>query len=144
MKVPKVKEENFYKRYLVILADRKKARVFTIYLGDFEDTGEVIEAFDVPQKVKAEGFSTGRINRHIKDHLCRHLKEIGSKTWEYLIKRRIKRLDGIFIGSHRELFSEVQKHLPAKLQRKILGRFSMEPNNALGDITLAVISKFKL
>lgn len=144
MKIPKVKEENFYKRYLVILADRKKARVFTIYLGDFEDQGEEIFALEVPQKVKSEGFSPGGVSRHIKDHLCRHLKEIGQKSWEYLVNRKIKHLDGVFIGSHKELFSEIKNHLPAKLKNKVLGQFIMEPKSAVGDVTLEVISKFYL
>lgn len=144
MKVPKVKEKNFYKRYLVILADRKKARIFTIYLGDFEDKGEEIFAPDVPQRIKAEGFSPGKISRHIHEHLCRHLKEIGKKSWEYVIKRRIKQLDGVFIGTHKELLSEVRNHLPGKLQSKVLGEFVMEPNKALGNITIEIISKFNL
>ncbi len=128
----------------MILADRKKARIFTIYLGDFEDQGEAIEASEVPQKIKAEGFSVGRVNRHISNHLCLHLKEIGEKTFEYLVRKSIKQLDGIFIGSHRELFSEIKNHLPKRLKNKVLGRFSMEPNNALGDVTLTLISKFNL
>lgn len=144
MKIPKVKDENFYKRYLVILADRKKARIFTIYLGDFEDEGEKIIAEEVPQKVKAEGFSPGRIGRHIHEHLCRHLKEIGKKTWEYLVEKKINQLDGIFIGTHKELYLEVRKHLPKKLQHKVLGEFIMEPNTALGDITIEIISRFDL
>lgn len=144
VKVPKVKEENFYKRFLVILADRKKARIFTIYLGDFEDLGEEIVADDVPQKVRKEGFRPGKIARHIRDHLTKHLQYIGNKALEYLIRRRIRQLDGIFIGTHKELFSKVKNCLPKRLKEKVLGEFSMEPNSALGDITLQVISKFNL
>lgn len=145
MRFPKVKEENLYKRYLVILADRRKARIFTIYLGDFEDLGEeIITSDDVPQKVKREGFRPGKIARHIRDHLTRHLQYIGSRALEYLIKKGIRQLDGIFIGTHKELFSKVKNCLPKRLKEKVLGEFSMEPNSALGDITLQVISKFNL
>lgn len=126
------------------MADRKKARIFTIYLGDFEDEGEEIEAPEVPQRIKAEGFSPGRVSRHISDHLSRHLKEVGKKTWEYMVKKKIGQLDGVFIGTHNELFSEVKNHLPPKLRNKVLGWFVLEPNNALGDITVEIIARFNL
>lgn len=139
-----MQEKNLRKRYLVILADRKKAKFFTIFLGDFEEAGEEIVVDDVPQKVKAEGYRPGKIQRHIKDHLMHHLKKVGEQALQYLIKKRIEQLDGIFIGTHKELFADLKGYLPPRLKHKVLGEFSMEPNSDLGKITTEVISKFKL
>lgn len=144
MNIPKVKDENFRKRYLVILADRKKAKFFTIYLGDFEDLGEEIIKDDVPQKVKAEDHRPGKISRHIRDHLIKHLKYIGDQALEYLIKRKIRQIDGVFIGTHKELFSDIKNNLPSRLKRKVIGKFVTEPDEPLGDTTSEIILKFKL
>lgn len=139
-----MKEENLKKRYLVILADRKKTRFFTIFLGDFENQGEELVAEDVPQKVKAEGYRPGKIQRHIKDHLRKHLKNVGDKAMDYLIANRINQLDGIFIGTHQELFSEIKDNLPRKLKHKVSGEFVTDVNKPLAEVTAEVISKFKL
>lgn len=139
-----MKRENLNKRFLVILADRKKTRFFTIYLGNFEDFGEEETIEDVPQKIKNVDSRQGIIERHIEGHLIYHLKKVGEDVLQYLIKNRIKQLDGVFIGTHKELFSEVKNNLPKKLRGKILGEFILEPNSALGDITTKIISKFSL
>lgn len=139
-----MKKENLKKRYLVILADRKKRRFFTIFLGNFENFSEEEVLEDVPQKIKNVDSRQGIIERHIEGHLKYHLKKVGEDALQYLIKNRIKQVDGIFIGTHKELFSEIKNSLPKKLEDKVLGEFVMEPNAALGDITNKIISKFKL
>lgn len=139
-----MKQENLRKRFLVILADRKRARFFTIFLGSFEDSGEELAPEEVPQKIKAEGFRPGKISRHIREHLFSHLKNVGQKALEFLIKKRIYQLDGVFIGTHKELFSAVKNHLPVKLKQKVVGEFTIKPNNALGDITSKIITQFNL
>lgn len=128
----------------MILADRKKARIFTIFLGVFEDKGEEMTVEDVPQKVKAEGYRPGHIARHIRDHLLKHLQNIGEESLNYLIKNRIKQIDGIFLGTHKELFLDLKNSLPKKLQKKVIGQFILEPNSAIGDITQKIITEFKL
>lgn len=139
-----MKEENFRKRYLVILADRKKARIFTIYLGKFEDRGEEFDVEDVPQKIKAVDGRQGKIERHIETHLKQHLQNVGREAMQYLVRNQVKQVDGIFIGTHKELFEEIKESLPPRLKHKILGEFVTEPSNAVGDVTAKVISVFGL
>ncbi len=128
----------------MILADREKVRFFTIYLGHFEGEVEEIDIEDVPQKVKSEGYRPGKVQRHIADHLKHHLKNVGKEAWQYVVKKRIKQLDGVFLGTHKSLFGDLKNNLPAKLKHKVLGEFVMEPNNAVGDIANTIISKFNL
>lgn len=129
---------------MVILADRKKARFFTIFMGSFEGESEEIPLENVPQKIKAEGFRPGKISRHIREHLLGHLKNVGQKAWEFLVRRKIRQLDGVFIGTHKELFSTLKNHLPTRLKQKVLGEFVIKPNAALGDITTRIITQFNL
>lgn len=51
MRIPKIKAENFSKRFFVILADRQKYRFFTIYLGDFQQSEELLRE-DVPKSIR--------------------------------------------------------------------------------------------
>lgn len=126
------------------MADRKKARVFTIYLGRFEGPGEEFDAEDVPQNIKAVDGRRGKIERHIETHLKKHLQSVGKKVMDYLIRNKVKQVDGVFIGTHKELYADTKNNLPKKLQDKVLGEFVMEPNAVIGDITTLVISRFKL
>lgn len=139
-----MKEGNLRKRYLVILADRERSRFFTIYLGNFESQSQEIISKDVPQKVKAVSGRAGKIERHIRDHLLKHLKIVGHQVLRYLVDNRIRQLDGIFIGTHRELFSDVVDNLPSKLRRKVKGRFVIADQVSVGEIIEKVITKFKL
>ncbi len=122
------------KRYLVVLADRQRGKFFTIFDGNFEDTAE--EIFDdVPQKVKAEHTRPSKIQAHIRDHLHQHLKRVGEGAMDFLVKNRIKQLDGVIIGSHKELFGQIEKFLPERLQKKVIGKFVADFHLSTGDIT---------
>ncbi len=129
-------------RYLVILADRQKAKFFTIFMGSFE--GEVEQLFDeVPQKVKAEHTRTGKVQRHINEHLHQHLKHVGQKANDFLIKRKIKNLTGVVIGSHQELMHSIEKYLPKRLQDKVIEEFVLDLDQPLSDITEKINQNIK-
>lgn len=128
-------DENFKKRFLVVLADRQRGRYFTIHLGSFEDQGEEILDRDVPQNVKAEHTRPGKVQNHIRDHLYKHLKHVGVEALNYLIKKRIKGIEGVIIGGHQELLSRIKEFLPSKLKNKVVGQFIAKPNLPLGDLT---------
>lgn len=112
------------KRYLVILADRQKAKFFTLFLGTVEEKGEITDKA-VPQKVKAAHTRTDHVNQHIRNHLHYHLKLVGQKLKEFAISKKI---DVVLIGGHKELFNQVKKHLPYQLRDKIRGEFVSELN----------------
>ena len=113
------------KIYMVLLVDRQKAKMFTISDGAVEKIEEFKDGH-VPQKVK-HGDDTwdaqDKIFRHIEDHLHRHLTLVGKKAAAFTKENNIT---GIIIGSHRPLFSKIEKHLPYPLSRKIKGRFVTE------------------
>lgn len=112
-------------KYLVLLVDRKRARMFTMNNGVVAHDEEVINGF-VPQKVK-HGDDTwdaqDKIFRHIEDHLHRHLTLIAKNAATYAKKNQIT---AVIIGSHKPLFSKIKKHLPYSLSKKITGIFITE------------------
>lgn len=113
------------KTYLVLLIDRKQAKFFTLSEGTVGAYSELIDK-QVPQKVK-HGDDTwdaqNKIFRHIEDHLHRHFLLIFKTVKSFINKNYI---DAILIGSHKPLFSKIEKHIPYPLNQKIEGRFVTE------------------
>lgn len=132
---PIFNELKLHQRYLVILADREKAKFFTLLSNSIEDQAEVFDN-SVPQKVKAsgEGFygRTDKIARHIQDHLNQHLKLIAQRAGTFLKNRPIA---GVIIGGHQELLHNIKIHLPKQLRDKIIGEFISELNISISDIS---------
>lgn len=122
-------------KYLVLLVDREKARLFTVHLGQIDETKEIFDP-SVPQKVKHGDNAwdaQDKIFRHIQDHLHRHLKLITQETAKFANGRNIQ---FILIGGHKELFAKIKKHLPKNLADKVKGTFVTELNIPLNDIFL--------
>lgn len=121
------------KKYMVMLVDRKRAILFTIINGLVERKKEVVDG-QVPQNVK-HGDDTwdaeDKIFRHIQDHLHRHLSIIAEEAVAFVGNDTI---EGILIGSHKELFSNIIKHIPYPLSRKIKGTFVAEFKVPFGEI----------
>lgn len=113
--------------YLILLADREKALLLRFHEGIVEKRKEIVEheaSNQVPQKVKGRSHGLnmrgGKIDRHIQDHLHRHLQHIAAEVDAFLAEQDVA---GIVIGGHRPLLHTLEKNLPRRLQRKILGEF---------------------
>jgi peptide subunit release factor 1 (eRF1) len=132
--ISQVREHN---KYAVILVDRKKARFFSVQLGEMVEHGDLVVDM-VPQDVKAnEEHYYGRsdkISRHIEDHLARYLNIVAERVSEFV---ELQRPGFILLGGHEELFERVKKHLPKYIRDKITGEFLSELNVPLNDIFLA-------
>ncbi len=98
-------------KYLVLLADRKRAIMFTLQNNSAGHRKEFVDG-QVPQKVK-HGDNTwdsqDKIFRHIENHLHIHLLLVIEAIKSFLKENHV---DGIVIGSHTPLFSNIEKHFP--------------------------------
>ncbi len=135
---PILEEESVYRRYLVILMDREKARFFTITQRLVERSGELFDP-SVPQNVHADTDESennareDKINRHIQDHIHRHFKKIVQTITQFIGNDIIT---GVIIGGHKNLFQKFEHHLPKNLQDKIMGEFVTELNNNTNKVIL--------
>lgn len=124
-----------HNKYFVLLADREKARLFTVHLGRIEEHLDFLDE-SVPQRVKQinEAWARGdKITRHIEDHLHRHLKLITQKTKEFAKHKDIRFL---ILGGHRNLFHKIKELLPKDLRDKVYGTFVSELNIPVNDVFL--------
>lgn len=113
--------------YLVLLVDRKKAKMFIMRKGVIAHEKEFFNG-QVPKHVKHGDNAwdaQDKINRHIEDHLHRHLTLIVKKITHTI---PINEIDFIILGGHKTLFSHVIHHLPLNFQQKIRGTFISELN----------------
>jgi peptide subunit release factor 1 (eRF1) len=73
-----------YKRFLFILIERSKARLFEIYAGEILEHTDILD--DVPSKVREGGYGgyeERRIERHIGDHVRQHFKHVAEAAYDF-------------------------------------------------------------
>lgn len=131
-----------YQKYLVLLVDRKKAKLFTVHLGKIEEQKEVFDG-EVPQRVKAETINLGRTDKIMRDieyHVHHHLQIIAESTKEFI---KGKNIHSIILGGHADQLHKLKKHLTYPLNQMIKGEFVTELNIPLNKI-LALSKKVAL
>lgn len=123
-----------YKRYCVVVVDRRKARYFTVYLGEIEEHHGVFVDEWVPDQVKEgewAGLRQSRIARHIEDHVLRHLKDVAGLTFNFFLEHSFDRL---ILSGHKELIPKFRAILHPYLQERVAGEFQAGPDAPLADI----------
>jgi len=145
-----------FPRYLVLVADARKARVFTLYLGEIEEHTGLLES-DTPSWVSEDegrgargprgggvsawaGWREPKIQRHIQDHVHRHLKTVTERAFE--IYKRLG-CDRLIIGAPEategKIFPMIRHHLHRYLQERFAGVFPGDPDMALEELKKRVL-----
>ncbi len=126
--------------YCVLVADTRNARLFTLFLGDFEEQPNFFIRNEVPDRVSAKksmavsawgvysGMGDQRIQRHIEDHIHRHLRKVAERTFEILKKNGFDRL--ILAGPDERTLSRLKDHLHSYLRQRVRGEFIARPEEA--------------
>ena len=108
-----------YRRFLVLLVERSKARLFEVYAGEIMEYTDVLD--EVPGKVKMGGYAgyeERRIERHIEDHVRRHFKRVADVAFE--LARRHAHDAVILLGSEQNT-NEFRHYLHITMQDRIAG-----------------------
>jgi peptide subunit release factor 1 (eRF1) len=123
-----------HKRFCTVVVDRKKARYFTVYLGQIEEHQGVFVNEWVPDKVKEgewAGLKQSRIARHIEDHVLHHLKECAEFTFNFF---QAHHFDYLILGGHKEITTKFEALLHPYLKARLAGVFVSEPDSSLTQI----------
>lgn len=128
-----------FPRYCVLVADTRNARLFSLHLGDFEEYPDLFIQDEVPDRVRAKksmavsawgvysGMGDQRIQRHIQDHVHRHLRHVAERTFDSFKKERFDRL--IVAAPDERTLSLLTNHLHSYLRRRVKGEFLARPED---------------
>ncbi|MCF8061721.1 MAG: host attachment protein [Deltaproteobacteria bacterium] len=128
-----------FPRYAVLVADARKARLFSLYLGDLEEHPDVLIRDEVPDRVRAKksmavsawgvysGVGDQRIQRHIEDHMHRHFRHVAERAFSWFKAERFNRM--IVAAPDERTLSRLKDHLHSYLSRRVRGEFTARPDD---------------
>jgi peptide chain release factor subunit 1 len=119
--VPMLKIVDESRRYCVVVADKEKARLFTVYLGEILERTEIFDV--VPGWHKQGGWAQARFQRHIEDHVNRHLKHVADTVFEFYKREGFGH---IIIGGSQEVRTRLYRILHSYLQNIVAGYASVD------------------
>lgn len=119
---------NNTKRYAVLMIDREKAQIASIYLGQLSD---YLAAFisDVPSKVNFRSEAAMREKKilgRIEEKLHQFFKYIDEETLKLF---RDKRFDELILAGRNELLSQFKNYMHSYLQERYIGDVILEPSS---------------
>jgi peptide chain release factor subunit 1 len=103
-----------------VLVDREKARVLLSRLGEIEEVTSILD--DVPGQHDQGGWAQARLQRHIEDHVQRHLKRVA----EALLRLHQRRgFDHLVLAGPEEIVPELERELHDYVRRTVIDRVSL-------------------
>jgi peptide chain release factor subunit 1 len=118
-----------YERYAIALVDKKRARLFSVFLGAIEDS-DAFRDF-VPGKHEHGGLSQANYQRHHEAHVHWHLKRVVDHLAAMLRRRQ---LDRLVIAGPEEATSELRGLLPRALAQRLVGVIPAETSAGAAEI----------
>jgi len=118
-----------YERYAVALVDKKKARLFSVFLGAIEES-DAFKDF-VPGKNEQGGLSQANYQRHHEAHVHWHLKRVVDHLTQM---RRRRQFDRLIIAGPEEATSELRGLLPRTLAPRLVGVIPAEMSAGAAEI----------
>jgi peptide chain release factor subunit 1 len=109
-----------YTNALLVLVDSRTARVYEVVLGGF--LAEVDFASDVPGRHKQGGWAQARYQRHVKEHVDRHHKEVAAYVASYMQSHPHTQL---LVSGPTEIVANFRQWLPPSLQAQVIETASL-------------------
>jgi peptide chain release factor subunit 1 len=104
-----------YERYAVAVVDKEKARLFTVFAGEIEESEHFRDW--VISKHDQGGWSQARYQRHHEAHVYWHLERVAQRL---AALHRRRRFDRLILAGPAEATSELQRLLPRALARRVV------------------------
>jgi peptide chain release factor subunit 1 len=115
--------------FCTVLVDRERARIFMSSLGEIEEVSRLLD--DVPGRHDQGGWAQARLQRHIEDHVQRHLKHVADILLR--IQRR-RPFDHLVLAGPEEAVAALEQDLHDYARRRILGRVSLPMRASADDV----------
>jgi peptide chain release factor subunit 1 len=117
------------RRYCVLVADKEKARLFTMYMGEISERTEILD--EVPGWHKQGGWAQARFQRHIEDAVNKHLKNVADTVFQFYKKEGFGHL---IIGGSQEVRTRLYRILHSYLQRIVTGYLPVDVSSNVNGI----------
>lgn len=118
---PLVQLSSQYQSTLAVMVDTDSARLFEVSLEGL--TAEFSVESYVPGRHDQGGWAQGRYQRHIKDHMDKHHKEVAEQLTDLFDSGKGKRI--VLIGQDR-IIANFKAFLPERVKLQIVDSFSMD------------------
>jgi peptide chain release factor subunit 1 len=102
------------------LVDREKARILVSTLGQIEEASSILD--EVPGRHDQGGWAQARHQRHIEDHVLRHLKRVAEALLRLHQRRGFHHL--VLAGAD-EVLGELERELHDYVGRSVVDRTSL-------------------
>jgi peptide chain release factor subunit 1 len=130
-----------YQTFCTVIVDREKARIFLAKLGVIQEATGVFD--DVPGQHEQGGWSQGRYQRHIEEHVGRHLKRVADVLLRFHKRRNF---DHLILAGPEEIVPHFEQALHDYLRQRILARTTLAMTASEGEVlarSLAVEEEFE-
>lgn len=117
-----------------VLVDRSRARIFTTRLGVTVERTDVFD--EVPGRHDQGGWSQARYQRHVEDHVHRHLQHAAEVLFA-LSKR--ERIDRIVLAGPDPVLAEFEKGLHTWLTERVVGRITLPMRAGVARVRAATL-----
>jgi peptide chain release factor subunit 1 len=126
-------------RWMVVLANRRAARLFVGHGEDLEETDRIVD--DVHQQHDQGGWSQLNYQRSVEKEVADHLVRTAEVAFD-LFKAR--GADRVLVGAPEELLGELKSKLHNYLRERIAGKVQLDVENAsLDDVRTCVLDAIK-
>ncbi|HNX49487.1 MAG TPA: hypothetical protein PKL08_04940 [Thermoanaerobaculaceae bacterium] len=116
---PLIEALDEHERFGIVLVDSKRARLFTVFLGEIEEHKDLIA--DIPPRPDApstdRSLSQPRMERHHDENVSTHLRSVATEIGHLLDPLEIDRL---IIGGAVGPASELARILPKRMRTKLV------------------------
>lgn len=111
------------------LVDRQRARLWVTRLGEIEEITSLLD--DVPGQHDQGGWAQARLQRHVEDHVLRHLKRVS----ETLLRlHEAGRFEHLVLSGPDEVIAELERDLHDYVRRALVERASLPVSAPVGDV----------
>jgi peptide chain release factor subunit 1 len=128
-------------KYFIVIVDRKKARLFSMYTGMLNERKEVYD--EVQGRHKKGGWSQARFQRHIDNQAAKHFQNVSTVLYGIFKKEKF---DHLIIGGPPEARMSFKNIIHSSLQRIVVNELERgidEPLSEIQDSIRKVVTAFE-
>jgi peptide chain release factor subunit 1 len=136
---PIVEAMDEYERYAVVLTDTKRARLFTVFMGELTEHEDLIS--DTGQRTRSLGADQMRAQkrrdqRH-QEEIAFHAKKVIDAVHDLALRSPFDRL---IVAGTPKATSQLTRLLPKRLRGKLMGTVSMSVGASKKDVLNKIVS----